>query len=153
MTLVNEDSEELAISPEEIQQRRNKSEPGNRVVFRVAGLYGFCKESLEFPISRTETIDSGPISATLDPEGDVPGSNIGIIDYGNCDLRIRYGGHLVFPGIHDLVMSGKHDLSLLGPVRVTATDDCVVTPDLTGWRALGTMDFLPGSIWAGASGG
>lgn len=153
MTLTSTDTEELAITSEEIQERRSKTEPDSRVVFRVAGLYGFCKESLEFPISRTETIDSGPISVSLDPEGDLPGANIGIIDYDNCYLRIRYGAHLVFPGMHELVLGGQHDLSLLGPVRATATDECIVSEDLKGWRALGTMDFLPGSIWAGASGG
>ena len=45
--------------------------------------------------------------------------------------------------MHELVLNGKHDLSLLGPVRATATDECTVTEDYTGWRALGKMDFLP----------
>jgi hypothetical protein len=144
---------ELAISPEEIRQRRRAStEPTEKTVFRVAGLYGFSRESLPFPISRTETIDSGPISISMDPESDNL-TNLGVIDYENCYLRVRYSGHMIFPGIHELVTSGKHDLSLLGPVRATATDDCIVEPDLSGWRALGTLDFLPGSIWAGAAGG
>lgn len=145
--------EELQISYEEIQRRRSRSEPGDRVVFTVAGLYGFCRESLEFPISRTESIDSGPITVTMDPESDVAGCNIGVIDYENCYLRVRYGGHMVFPGIHELVLGGQHDLSLLGPVRAVATDECTVSEDFSGWRALGTLDFLPGSIWAGAAGG
>jgi hypothetical protein len=143
---------DLAISPEEIAERRRAPEPTQRVLFRVAGLYGFSKESVPFPVSATESIDSGPVSITLDPEAD-PGGNLGLIDFDSCYLRVRYGVHAVFPGIHELVMSGKHDLSLLGPVRAVATDECVVAEDFSGWRALGCLDFLPGSLWAGASGG
>jgi hypothetical protein len=146
-----QDPAELEISPEDIADRRRAQEPTDRVIFRVAGLYGVSKESAPFPVSRTEYIDSGPVSITLDPENH--SSNIGVIDYDRRYLRITYGIHAVFPGIHELVMSGKHDLSLLGPVRAVATDECQVTPDMTGWRALGCLDFLPGSIWAGASGG
>ncbi|MGP4028725.1 hypothetical protein [Actinomadura sp. 3N407] len=149
----NAEHGELAISPQEIdERRRTRSEPTEKTVFRVAGLYGFCREGLPFPVSRTETIDSGPISISMDPESDSM-TNLGVIDYENCYLRVRYSGHMIFPGIHELVTSGKHDLSLLGPVRATATDECIVEPDLSGWRALGTLDFLPGSIWAGAAGG
>lgn len=142
---------ELEITAEDIAERRRATEPTDRVIFRVAGLYGLSKESVPFPISSTESIDSGPVSVTLDPENHT--SNVGLIDYDRCYLRIRYGIHGVFPGMHQLVMSGKHDLSLLGPVRAVATDECRVTPDMTGWRALGCLDFLPGSLWAGASGG
>lgn len=140
------------VSPEDIEERRGRTEPSDRVIFRVAGLYGFSTHDAVFPISKDESIDTGPVSITLDPESG-PGGNVGIIDYTACHLRVRYGVHAVFPGIHKLVMSGKHDLSVLGPVRATATDDCTLTPDMTGWRALGCLDFLPGSIWAGASGG
>jgi hypothetical protein len=141
-----------AISPEEIAARRSLPPPANRVIFQVAGLYGFNREGVPFPFSQTVSIDSGPVTISLDPEAGAAG-NVGIIDFDSFDLRVRYGVHAIFPGIHDLVTSGKHDLSLLGPVRATATDLCTVTPDMTGWRALGCMDFLPGSLWAGASGG
>jgi hypothetical protein len=143
---------EPAISGAEIAERRSHTEPTQRIIFRVAGLYGFCRDSVKLPVNRTESIDSGPVSLTLDPESD-PSTNLGVIDYENCYLRVRYGVHAVFPGIHELVMSGKHDLGLLGPVRAVATDECKLSPDMTGWRALGCLDFLPGSIWAGASGG
>lgn len=143
---------EPAISPAEISERRSHPEPTQRIIFRVAGLYGFCKEGAKLPLNRTESIDSGPVSLTLDPESN-PSGNLGVIDYESCYLRVRYGVHAVFPGIHELVMSGKHDLSLLGPVRAVATDECRLTPDMSGWRAFGCLDFLPGSIWAGASGG
>lgn len=142
---------ELEITPEDIDTRRKVPEPTDRVIFKVAGLYGLSKESVPFPISKNEFIETGPVSVTLDPENST--ANLGMIDYERCYLRIRYGVHAVFPGMHELVMSGKHDLSLLGPVRAVATDECQVTPEMTGWRALGCLDFLPGSLWAGASGG
>jgi|ERR1019366_7637077 hypothetical protein len=151
MTMTTRFPAQLEISPENIDERRSVPEPTERVIFRVAGLYGLSKESVPFPVSQTESIDSGPVSITLDPESH--SANLGIIDFDRCYLRVRYGIHGVFPGMHQLVMSGKHDLSLLGPVRAVATDECKVTPDMSGWRALGCLDFLPGSIWAGASGG
>lgn len=143
---------ELEVSPDHIAERRAQAPPTQRIVFRVAGLYGIGKQSVRFPVSRTEAIDSGPISITLDPEAG-PNGNVGFVDFESLSLRVSYSVAAVFPGIHELVMGGKHDLSLLGPVRAVATDECTVTPDLSGWRALGCMDFLPGSIWAGASGG
>ena len=143
---------DLKITPRDIAERRRAPEPNQRVVFRVAGLYGFGKESVRFPLSPTESIDSGPISIALDPEAG-PSGNVGVVDFDALSLRVTYGAHALFPGIHQLIMSGKHDLSLLGPVRVTATDECRVQPDLSGWRALGCLDFLPGSLWAGAEGG
>jgi hypothetical protein len=152
MSATTEYPAEPAISPAEIAERRGHTEPAQRIVFRVAGLYGFCRDSVKFPVSRTESIDSGPVSLTLDPEPD-PTTNLGVIDYDNRYLRVRYGVHGVFPGIHELVMGGKHDLSLLGPVRAVATDECTLSDEMSGWRALGCLDFLPGSLWAGASGG
>lgn len=151
-TTVIRDPDNLEITPEDIEERRTKPEPTNRIIFRVAGLYGFSKSSVPFPISATESIDSGPVSVTLDPEAN-PMGNVGLIDYDTCYLRVRYSVHTIFPGIHELVTSGNHDLSLLGPVRAAATDECTVLPDMSGWRALGKLDFLPGSLWAGASGG
>jgi len=150
-TTAEPNAADLAVSPAEIASRRLRSEPSERVMFRLAGLYGVSEESVPFPVSATDAIDSGPVSITLDPES--TGGNIGIMDFERKYLRVRYNVHTVFPGLHKLVMSGKHDLSLLGPVRATATDDCSVTDDYSGWRALGCMDFLPGSLWAGASGG
>jgi hypothetical protein len=141
-----------AVSPTEIAARRLKAAPTDRVVFRVAGLYGVSTHSAQFPLSATESIDTGVVSITLDPESGASG-NVGIMDFEKRYLRVRYNIHAVFPAMHQLVMSGQHDLSLLGPVRATATDECAVTEDFSGWRALGCMDFLPGSLWAGASGG
>jgi hypothetical protein len=141
-----------AVAPEDLAARRVRQSPTDRVVFRVAGLYGVSTGSVPFPVSETESIDSGLVSVTQDPEAGTTG-NVGIIDFDRCYLRVKYNAHMVFPGIHELVMSGKHDLSLLGPVRATATDECTVSDDMSGWHALGCMDFLPGSLWSGASGG
>lgn len=153
MTITQDrDVGDLAVTPQEIAARRLASEPTERVIFRVAGLYGVSTHSVPFPISKTESIDSGMVSITLDPESGAAG-NVGIMDFDKRYLRVRYNVHAVFPALHELVMSGNHDLSLLGPVRATATDECAVTEDYSGWRALGCMDFLPGSLWAGASGG
>ena len=143
---------ELEIAPEDIAERRAAAEPNQKVIFRVTGLYGFSRGSVRFPVSATESIDSGPVTISLDPEAG-SGGNLGVVDFDRRALRVTYAAHAIFPGIHELVMGGKHDLSLLGPVRAVATDECTLTEDLTGWRALGCLDFLPGSIWAGASGG
>ncbi|MDT5035882.1 MAG: hypothetical protein QOE03_1067 [Micromonosporaceae bacterium] len=140
-----------AVSPAEIAARRLREQPSDRVVFRVSGLYGVSNGSVPFPVSETEAVETGSVSLTLDP--DATSGNVGIIDFERRYLRVTYNVHAVFPGLHELVMSGKHDLSLLGPVRATATDECAVTEEMTGWRALGCMDFLPGSLWAGAAGG
>jgi len=143
---------DLAVNPADIAARRMASEPTERVVFRVAGLYGVSRHSVPFPLSKTESIDSGMVTITLDPESHA-GGNVGIMDFEKRYLRVRYNVHAVFPALHELVTSGKYDLSLLGPVRATATDECAVNEEYSGWRALGCMDFLPGSLWAGASGG
>ncbi|HEY6748082.1 MAG TPA: hypothetical protein VI357_20495 [Mycobacteriales bacterium] len=150
-TLKDTVPDEPAISPEEIEARRAELPPTEKIIFAVAGLYGFSTRSVEFPVSATESIESGQIATTLDPES--RGGNVGMIDFDRRYLRVTYDAVAVFPGIHDLVMSGKHDLSLLGPVRVTATDECAVSEDFSGWRALGCLDFQPGSLWAGAKGG
>lgn len=124
----------------------------SKVVFRVAGLYGLSRESMKFPLGGGNSIDSGQICLTLDPEASATG-NIGQIDYDKRSLTVRYDAQLVFPGLYELVSSGRHDPSLLNPVRVTATDQCRVFDDLSGWHAIGCLEFLPGSIWAGAAGG
>lgn len=152
MTMTSErETATPAVSPAEIAARRLREQPSDRVVFRVAGLYGVSKGGVPFPVSETESVDTGAVSLTLDPESS--SGNLGIIDFDRRYLRVTYNVHAVFPGLHELVMSGKHDLNLLGPVRATATDECAIAEDMSGWRALGCMDFLPGSLWAGASGG
>jgi len=140
------------LTMEAITERRNARKGVEQVMFRVKALYGVSRQSVALPLNPNDSIDSGQVCITIDPESDI-GGNIGIIDYANSKLKIRYAVQAVFPGLHDLVTSGRHDPSLLFPVTVVATDDCTLTENLNGWHALGCLDFLPGSLWAGATGG
>jgi len=131
----------------------HRGEPKNsRLIFRVAGLYGLSATSVALPLPNGGSIDSGQICLTLDPDASVSG-NLGEIDYLQYSLTIKYDAQLVFPGLCELIRLGGHDASLLNPVRVTATDNCKVSEDYSGWRAVGCLEFLPGSLWAGAAGG
>jgi hypothetical protein len=141
-----------SLNPEDVRARRHAHQPPTRLAFGVRGLYGLSRESVPFPLNRSESIESGQICVTIDPEADST-TNVGLIDYTDGTLVVRYGVQAVFPGLFKLITSKKYDPSLLSPVRAVATDRCTVTPDLGGWRALGCLDFLPGSLWAGASGG
>ena len=154
MTISSITGEEKAVSPQEIAARREEHavKPRTRVAFRVAGLYGLCMEGIRMPLNERESIDSGPISLTLDAESD-PATNIGMVDFERGTLTVRYAIQAVFPGLFDLVTSRRFDTSLLNPVRGTATDECTLTDDHSGWRALGCLELLPGSLWAGAQGG
>src|SRR6202040_1125156 len=117
----------------------------------VSGLYGLCPEGVVVPLGAASPINSGPVAVTIDPDAD-PSCNLGMIDFAENKLKVRYGVQAVFPALYDLVISGDHDRGLLNPVRIVATDDCTLTPNLMGWRALGCLDFLPGSAWSGAGG-
>lgn len=141
------------ISYDSIEQRRADAEAAeaNRVTFRVEALYGFSPNAT-IPIGNGKTIDSGPITLCQDPEA-APEMNIGVIDFEQRKLVVRYGAQFVFPGLFELVNQGGYDPALLNPVRVTATDHCSVAGDYSGWHAVGCLDFLQGSLWAGAKGG
>jgi hypothetical protein len=141
-----------AISPEAVATRRMAPEPTERVAFQVRSLYGFSDKSVKVPLGRDSSIDSGTVALTLDPEASAD-SNFGIIDFERMKLRVRYCVQLMFPGLYDLVQRKEYDSSLLNPARAVATDDCELADDYSGWRALGRMDFLPGSLWSGAGGG
>jgi hypothetical protein len=140
------------LTAESIAARRNAITSPRQVTFGVAALYGLSRESVWMPVNATEGIESGQVCITIDPESP-PASNLGVIDYDQGKLVVRYGVQAVFPGLFQLITEGKHDPSLLNPVRCTATDECTLTPERSGWRALGCLDFLPGSLWAGATGG
>ena len=146
------ESSQLLPTMEEVEARRALPEPTERVAFKIEGLYGICREGISMPLNRDESIDSGPVSFMLDPEGP-PSSNFGVVDFERNKLRVTYQIQAVFPGLFDLVKDGRHDPSLLKPIRAVATDDCEVKDDLRGWHARGRMDFLPGSLWSGAGGG
>lgn len=140
------------LTAEAVEARRRRDVEPGKVVFRVANLYGVCAEGLEGPVGNGRTIETGTISVTIDPEADAS-CNLGVIDFAEFKLTVRYGVQAVFPALYELAGSGDHDARLLGPVRMIATDDCTITPNLMGWRALGCLDFLPGSVWSGATGG
>jgi hypothetical protein len=142
----------MSLTIEDLEIRRSAPQPSERVIFGVKALYGLSRGSARLPLNPDESIDSGQICLTLDPESP-PSANVGMVDFTDCKLRVRYGVEAVFPGLHELVMSGKHDLNLLRPIRITAADECSVLPDFSGWHAFGCLDFLPGSMWSGAKGG
>jgi hypothetical protein len=140
------------LTVEAVEARRRQHVEPDRVVFRISGLYGLCPEGVTAPIGALCTIASGPVAVTMDPDAD-QSCNLGVIDFVAGKLKVRYGVQAVFPALYELVTKGDHDPGLLNPVRMVATDDCTLTPNLMGWRALGCLDFLPGSVWSGATGG
>lgn len=124
----------------------------DRVMFRPAALYGLSKESVKLPLNRTDHIETGQICVTSDAEA-APGDSVGFIDFEEGRVNVRYAIQAVFPGLYELVQRKDYDPALLQPVRAVATDECTMTPDRSGFRALGCLEILPGSIWAGAEGG
>ena len=144
--------EPINLTGDVISARRRESPASSRVTFGVTALYGLSRASVPFPVSRTETIETGQVCITIDPESDAS-NNLGIIDYDQNLIHVRYGVQAVFPGLFKLISEGKHDPSLLNPVRATATDRCTTNEDLRGFHAEGCLDFLPGSLWSGAEGG
>ncbi len=145
-------TEDLVLTAEAVETRRRARRPVERVIFAVSALYGLSRTSVPMPLNSEETFDSGQICLSIDAEAP-PTVNIGIVDFTKRALKVRYGVQAVFPGLYSLVTTGRFDPSLLNPIRAVATDECTLTPDLRGWRALGCLEFLPGSLWAGAHGG
>jgi len=141
-----------SVSPDAVAARRRAPEPTTKVAFQLKSLYGFSDHSVKVPLGRDQFVDSGTVALTLDPEAAADG-NFGVIDFDRTKLRVRYSVQLMFPGLYDMVQSKEYDSNLLSPARAIATDDCEISEDYSGWRALGRMDFLPGSLWSGAGGG
>jgi hypothetical protein len=129
-----------------------RAQAAGRVLFAVKGIFGLSKHSIRLPLNESEWIESGQICATADPDAD-PSCNLGVIDFERGALTIRYGAQAIFPGLYALLSQGRYDPGLLHPIRAVATDQCTLTPDYRAWRALGCLEFLPGSIWSGADGG
>jgi hypothetical protein len=140
------------LTTEAVDARRHREIVPERVVFHVSSLYGLCSQGIEVPLDDGRSMATGPLTVTMDPDAD-PGSNLGVIDFGEQRLTVRYGVQAVFPALYELASTEEHDPSLLCPVRMVATDDCSVSEDYMGWRALGCLDFLRGSVWSGATGG
>lgn len=127
-------------------------ELADRLMFRMAGLWGFTRQSIQVPVSTTKSVDSGTALMMLDPETDAS-ANVGVADFKENKIRMRYGVQLVFTGLHELVKSGEYDRSLLDPPRGISITDARINPDYDGWEAQSCVDFLPGSMWSGAGGG
>lgn len=142
--------EELTLQA--IEARRTRQQEARRVAFGVSALYGLSRHSILMPLGDDQAIESGQMCVTIDPEA-LPSHNLGIADFEQNKLVVTYGIQAVFPGLFTLVNEGRHDPRLLHPVRATATDECTMTSDLRGWRALGCLEFLPGSLWSGTEGG
>lgn len=141
------------LTAEAVEARRSQQAEPEKVIFRVTALFGVCPEGVTAPMGADGAVlESGPIGVTIDPDAD-PSCNLGVLDFADNKLKVRYGVQAVFPALYDLAAADRHDPSLLNPVRMVATDDCTLTPNLMGWRALGCLDFLRGSVWSGAKGG
>lgn len=140
------------LTVESVRERRTSRKSADRVAFRIYGLYGLSFDGMRMPLNKDEHIESGQVCVTMDPDAE-SSCNLGIVDFDQGRLRVKYGAQMVFPGLYRLITDGRYHPSLLHPVRAVATDDCTLTEDLSGWHALGCLDFLPGSIWAGAGGG
>jgi len=147
-------NEALVLSEDILADRRTSQleTVPDRVMFRPTALYGLSKESVDLPISEVDSVESGQICITTDPDSE-SGSNLGIIDFEKGKIHVRYGIQCVFPGLVELIARKQFDPSLLNPVRALATDECTMTDDQTGFRAMGCLEILPGSVWAGTEGG
>src|ERR1051326_8465191 len=144
--------DDLQLSPDIIAERRTRVSTSERVIFGLSALYGLSTHTIQMPLNEHESVESGQVSLMLDNEA-APNQNIGIVDFEKMKLKVRYAVQAVFPRLYLLINSGRFDPSLLNPIRATATDECDVSESYSGWRALGCMEFLPGSLWSGAHGG
>ncbi|MGN6664394.1 MAG: hypothetical protein ACTHK6_09370 [Solirubrobacterales bacterium] len=127
-------------------------EVADRVMVRTSGFFAFVREAVQVPVSPTESIDSGAILMTLDPETDAS-SNVGVADFNENKMRMRNTIQLAFHGLRGLAVSGDYDRALLNPPRGVMITDARINPDYSGWEAQSCLDFLPGSMWSGAGGG
>ena len=125
---------------------------GNQVLFRVTSLYGISETGMDLPVSRNETIETGPITLTLDPDTD-KGSNLGIMNLDSGRMNVRYGIQAVFPALHRLLAEEDQENALLNPPRAVSNNSCVLFDDGMGFSAQGVEEFLPGSMWSGTKGG
>lgn len=140
------------LTMEAIERRRDRLREVSRVTFGVSDLYGLSRHGIRMPLGNGEAIDSGQICITVDPDADAT-QNVGIAEFAERRIVVRYGIQAVFPGLYELVTRGGYDPDLLNPVRATATDECSINEEMNGWRAYGCLEFHPGSLWAGAGGG
>ncbi len=142
----------LALKVDPDASAKQEVRGGNQILFRVTSLYGISKRGMKLPINGTESIDTGPITITLDPDGE-KSCNLGIVNTDSRHMKVRYGLQAVFPALQELLAQEKEENSLLNPPRAVSNNTCTLFDDGNGFLTQGLVEFLPGSLWSGTKGG
>ena len=142
----------LGLTVNSAETEQPKIHEGNQVLFRVTSLYGISKTGMRLPINRSKSIDTGPITITLDPDSE-KSSNLGIMNLNSGRMNVRYGIQVVFPALHQLLAQETEENALLNPPRAVSNNTCTLFDDGKGFLARGVVEFLPGSLWSGTQGG
>ncbi len=142
----------LALKDESLGIVEPRTQEGNQVLFRVTSLYGISKTGMKLPINRSESIETGPITITLDPDSE-KSCNLGIMNLESGRMKVRYGIQVVFPALHQLLVQETEENALLNPPRAVSNNSCTLFDDGKGFLAQGAVEFLPGSLWSGTKGG
>jgi len=142
----------LALKNDSVEMKEPKAQEGNQVLFRVTSLYGISNSGMELPINGSESIETGPITITLDPDSE-KSCNLGIMNLESGRMKVRYGIQIVFPALHYLLAQETEENALLNPPRAVSNNTCTLFDDGKGFLARGAVDFLPGSLWSGTKGG
>ena len=142
----------LGLTVNSAETEQPKIHEGNQVLFRVTSLYGISKSGMELPINKSETIETGPLTITLDPDSETS-CNLGIMNLESGRMKVRYGIQIVFPALHQLLAQETEENALLNPPRAVSNNTCTLFDDGKGFLAQGAVEFLPGSLWSGTKGG
>ncbi len=142
----------LALKDDSIEIEQPKTQEGNQVLFRVTSLYGISQYGMGLPVNGSESIETGPITITLDPDGE-KSCNLGIMNLESGRMKVRYGIQAVFPALHQLLAQETEENALLNPPRAVSNNTCTLFDDGKGFLAQGLVEFLPGSLWSGTKGG
>ncbi len=145
-------SRSLALKDNFIEMKEPKAQEGNQVLFRVTSLYGISNSGMKLPINRSESIETGPVTITLDPDSE-KSCNLGIMNLESGRMNVRYGIQVVFPALHQLLAQETEENALLNPPRAVSNNSCTLFDDGKGFLAQGAVEFLPGSLWSGTKGG
>ncbi len=142
----------LALTVDSVETEQPKIHEGNQVLFRVTSLYGISKTGIRLPINRSKSIETGPITITLDPDSE-KSCNLGIMNLESGRMKVRYGIQVVFPALYQLLSQETEENALLNPPRAVSNNTCTLFDDGKGFSAQGAVDCLPGSLWSGTKGG
>ena len=140
---LKEEGHDGVVDSKETRGRGPWTRTDQRVMFRVASLWGFSEHGLQLRLSDSEVIDTKELYSTLDPHAD-PDSNVGVVDFERNTLSVRYGFQVVCPHLYETVIEYGLDPALLIPMRVLNAEECTLNPDLAGWQAKGVTETLPG---------